>query len=147
MEMSLISKAHIAEDTIELVYKKPHGFRFTAGQNIDITLGTMVKPLSIAASPNEPVIRIAMRMTGSKFKKLLQKAKTVRFDGPFGNFILPPSTRKKIIMLAGGIGITPIYSMIKYAYEKKLKYKINLFYKNSSIARAAFLEELKKWNV
>ncbi|MEK6932763.1 MAG: FAD-dependent oxidoreductase, partial [Nanoarchaeota archaeon] len=34
------------------------------------------------------------------------------------------------VMLSGGIGITPLRSMIKYSLDKKLKIKITLFYSN-----------------
>ncbi len=45
-------------------------------------------------------------------------------------------------MLSGGIGITPLRSMMQYATDKKLSCKITLFYSNKAVQDIAFLEEL-----
>lgn len=50
---------------------------------------------------------------------------------------------KPIVMLAGGIGITPMYSMIQWATEEKLPHKITLHFSNSAPERATFLKELE----
>ena len=142
--LPLIRKYEIAESTMAFEFKKPKSFKFIAGQTIDIGVGTMVYTFSIAAAPDEQVLRIATRMRKeSKFKQALLKAKKVRMQGPSGDFVLPKGTERLIVFIAGGIGITPFYSMIK-SYPP---HKISLFYKNSSRARAAFLDELKKFNV
>lgn len=145
--LPLISRKTIAEGTMAFEFKKPKNFAFRAGQSIDMTIGTQVYPFSIAASPNEPILRIATRMrTESKFKNKLKKlpiGTKVRIQGPSGDFVLPKNTKKRIVMIAGGIGITPFYSMI----TSRPPHKISLFYKNSSPARAAFLDELKTFQV
>ena len=145
--LPLISKREIATDTMAFEFTKPKKFKFIAGQTIDVTVGTRIYTFSIAASPDEPVLRIATRMRpDSVFKNNLKKIKIggkVRIQGPSGDFVLPKNTKKRIIMVAGGIGITPFYSMIK----SNPPHKISLFYKNSSSARAAFLDELKQFKI
>jgi len=47
-----------------------------------------------------------------------------------GDFVLPRNKRKKLVFIAGGIGITPFRSMIKYLIDKKEKRDIVLFYSN-----------------
>ena len=138
--MPLKSKKTIAQDTMAFEFEKPLGFKFNAGQTIDVGIGTMVYTFSIAAAPQEKILRIATRMRKeSKFKQGLLKAKKVRIQGPSGDFVLPKSTKKSIIFIAGGIGITPFYSMIK----ANPPHKILLFYKNSSRAKTAFRDELE----
>lgn len=138
--LPLIQKYEIAQDTMAFEFEKPKGFKFVAGQTIDIGVGTMMYTFSIAAAPDEKVLRIATRMRKeSKFKQALLKAKKVRLQGPSGDFVLPKNTKKKIIFIAGGIGITPFYSMLK----SHTPHKISLFYKNSSLAKTAFRDELK----
>ncbi|MDZ7379022.1 MAG: FAD-dependent oxidoreductase, partial [candidate division KSB1 bacterium] len=44
---------------------------------------------------------------------------------------------------AGGIGITPFISMLRYINEESLNYKITLIYSNSDRASTPFLEELQ----
>jgi glycine betaine catabolism B len=46
-------------------------------------------------------------------------------------------------MLSGGIGITPLRSMIKYSIDKKLSNNIILLYSNSSESDIAFKNELE----
>lgn len=141
--LPLIRKYEIAESTMAFEFKKPKKFTFIAGQTIDIGVGTMVYTFSIAAAPDEQVLRIATRMRKeSKFKQALLKAKKVRMQGPSGDFVLPKNTKKKIILIAGGIGITPFYSMIKF----KSSHQISLFYKNSSLAKTAFRDKLEWLN-
>ncbi len=141
--LPLIKEAEIAKDTWAFEFAKPKKFIFKPGQTVDVTVGTMIYTFSIAASPNESILRIAMRMRKeSKFKQALKKIKPgqkVRIQGPSGDFVLPQNTKKRIILVAGGIGITPFYSMIM----SHPKHKISLFYKNSSPSRSAFLDELK----
>ena len=47
-------------------------------------------------------------------------------------------------MIAGGIGITPFRSMIKYAFDQKLKTPITLIYSNSD-ENFPFKKELDQW--
>lgn len=142
--LPLVKREEIAEDTWAFEFKKPPKFSFIAGQTIDVGVGTMMNTFSIAASPDEPVLRIATRIRKeSQFKQALFKAKTVRIQGPSGDFVLPKSTKRPIVMIAGGIGITPFYSMITSAPP----HKISLFYKNSTTSRAAFLGEFKSLRV
>jgi ferredoxin-NADP reductase len=53
-------------------------------------------------------------------------------------------TAKPAVILAGGIGITPFYSMAKHAAKEKLPHKILLFYSNRRPEDAAFLKELQQ---
>jgi len=45
-----------------------------------------------------------------------------------GDFILPENLNEKLVFVAGGIGITPMRSMIKFTTDQKQKRDIVLFY-------------------
>jgi ferredoxin-NADP reductase len=47
------------------------------------------------------------------------------------------------VFLAGGIGITPIRSILKQAAQDRLPHKLYLFYSNREVDDAAFLEEFE----
>lgn len=86
-------------------------------------------------------------MTGSPFKESLLSllGQHVEISGPFGRFILDEGKTQNAdtrVMVAGGIGITPFRSMIKYATDKKLGDKIILIYSNKTAEDIAFLGEL-----
>jgi ferredoxin-NADP reductase len=64
-----------------------------------------------------------------------------------GDFVLPKDQNKKLVFVAGGIGITPFRSMLKYLLDTKQKRNIVLFYSNKTqeeIAYKDLLEECAK---
>jgi len=62
--------------------------------------------------------------------------------GPYGDFTFH-GEYDKVGMLSGGIGITPLRSMIKYSIDKKLNANITLLYSNSLESDIAFKDELE----
>jgi ferredoxin-NADP reductase len=63
--------------------------------------------------------------------------------GPFGDFTFN-GEHKKIGMLSGGIGITPLRSMIKYSTDKGIGTDIILLYSNRSEDDIAFNDEFER---
>jgi ferredoxin-NADP reductase len=55
-----------------------------------------------------------------------------------GDFSLPRSQKKKLVFIAGGIGITPFRSMIKSLIDSGEKRDIVIFYGNNSVADIAY---------
>lgn len=150
----LILKETVAEGTMAFHFKKPPGFVWKAGQSIDLTLLNPpetdvegnARTFSVASAPHEADIMIATRMRDTAFKRVLGKMEIgtkVQIAGPFGSFTLHQKSDRTAIMLVGGIGITPFYSMIKDATRRKLPRRIYLFYSNRRSEDAAFLSELK----
>ena len=131
-------------------------FVFKPGQCIRITLSDPLyedkkgnaRDFSIASSPAEPSLMIATRMTGSAFKQSLADlplGSSVRASGPDGDFLLDADRMRPAVFLAGGIGITPFRSMIKYTIEQHSPQRLTLVYCNRSPDDAAFLDELQNW--
>ncbi len=155
--LPLIKRQEIADKTWAFWFALPrrssakagyYPFSFKAGQNADFGVGD-VRTFSIASSPNdhETIMIAVRRLGGSDFKKNLMTmpiGTKVRVQGPLGDFVLPKKSDRPIVMLAGGIGITPMLSMIAWATEEKLPHKITLFFANSSPKRATFLKELEE---
>ena len=63
--------------------------------------------------------------------------------GPFGGFVLHNNPSRPGVFLVGGIGITPVRSMILQATRDKRSQPLYLFYSNLRPEDAAFLEELQ----
>lgn len=57
-----------------------------------------------------------------------------------GDFTLPKDPSKKLVFIAGGIGVTPFRSMLKYLIDKNEKRDIVMFYSNRSAADIAYKE-------
>ncbi len=158
-EVELKSKKEIAAGTMAFVFAKPADFQFKAGQHMRMTL---INPAetdkkgnsrfwSLASSPQDTDLVIAMRMGPSAFKKAIQNMQIgekvliqVLLNVPHGAFALHDDTAKPAVMIAGGIGIVPLYSMIKDATENNLPHKITLLYSNRRPEDAPFLHELEQ---
>jgi glycine betaine catabolism B len=101
---------------------------------------------TIASSPTEDRIRLATKFNpkSSSFKLALQKLKPgdeIYTSNIEGDFILPKENRK-LAFIAGGIGITPFLSMMKYLVDKKIKHDIVLFIANKTEEDIVFQELL-----
>ncbi len=156
-QTTIIGYKKILENTVEVSFKRPSAFSFKAGQYIQVGLPKLLhadykgssRVLSIASSPTDKeVISVAFRDTGSGFKQTIKEmniGSTVKIDGPYGFYTLPEKLSGSIIFIAGGIGIVPFLSMIRYASESKgqLAYPTTLIYLNSNKERAVYLNELK----
>jgi ferredoxin-NADP reductase len=137
------------KNILSIRFAKPNGFDYLAGQYIFITLGEgdaeVTKHLTISSSPTENFLEITKRLTGHPFANALLSLKpgdNVRIKGPYGKFVL--GDHKKIGMLSGGIGITPLRSMIKYSTDKILSTSIILIYSNKNEDDIAFKDEFQE---
>jgi len=155
IKLPILEQKIIAEKTCEVSFglsgKK---FEFLAGQYIRVTVPKLLYPdpkgtsrvFSIASSPNDKnKLNIAFRDSGSGFKRTLMELPLSSFidiEGPFGYFTLPKDTSNPLVFVAGGIGITPFLSMIRFVVEQKLTHQITLLYANRNTESAAYLEEL-----
>ncbi len=159
-EVALKVKRQIAEETMEFVFEKPKYFAFKAGQHIRMTL---INPpetdaegnsrfFSLASTPQDKDLVIAMRMRDTAFKRVLKSMKSgtkvliqILLDAPHGAFALHDDHTKPAVYIVGGIGIVPAYSMIKDATERKLSHKLVLFYSNRRPEDAPYLTKLEKF--
>ena len=128
----------VAENTMAFFFEKPASFAFKAGQSIDLTLINPpetdaegnTRAFSIASAPGDPDLMIATRMRDSAFKRVLSRADfglDVKIDGPFGSFTLHKNANKPALFFAGGIGITPFFSMATDAARNRLPHQVYLF--------------------
>jgi ferredoxin-NADP reductase len=89
---------------------------------------------------------IAMRMRKTVFKSALKAAALgTKFivSRPRGSFTLHRDITRPAVFLAGGIGITPIRSTLRWATQEHLPHKLYLFYSNREADDAAFIEEFE----
>lgn len=153
--VKLLKRESVAKETMAFYFEKPADFSFKAGQYVDIELldqDTGVDDdkwhsFSIASTPAENYVMVATRMRDTKFKNKLKDAESgyeVGLHGPNGSFLLHNDSSKPAVMLAGGIGITPMHSMIFDAEKAKPDHKITLFYSDGSPAEIAFTEQFNE---
>lgn len=111
--------------------------------------GKLTSPhaFSIASSPEKiPLIQFGIKIKG-KFTQGLAKltpGKEMFVYGPYGTFIFNPHTDKDAVFIAGGVGITPLISSIRYAADKKLPNELILLYSSRRADAVLYYEEIKK---
>lgn len=152
-ETGLLKKEHLASDIFAFHFQKPKSFSFIAGQYIRIYLDIPnpdergnSRPLSLVSKPNEPTLTVTTRMGISSFKNALFSIKektTVKIFGPLGGFVLKPEI-KTHVFLAGGIGITPIRSIILDVFERNKGLSIYLFTSFKTPDEVVFAEDFDK---
>jgi ferredoxin-NADP reductase len=123
---------------------------FQAGQFLQVTLNSdpgLKRYLSISNSPTEiGYLEFTKKITESDFSRALSGLRPGDSAGvkyPFGKFTLEGSPAK-IAFISGGIGITPIRSMCKFAADKNLAKDIILIYANRSINDIAFKDDFAR---
>jgi len=149
---------------IERIKRAPsvESFRFALDKGIDFLPGQFLqvildqenktnkelnKYLSFSSSPTKEYIEVTKRLSESKFSQKLNSLATgneVLFKASLGNCVYKQEY-KKIGFLIGGIGITPVISIIEYIVDKKLDTDVLLLYSNKTEQDIAFKKELDQW--
>ena len=154
--LKLKRKRKIASNIVDFVFKPSQRLAFTPGQYMELTLGHP-KPdsrgnrrfFTIASSPTEDYLNLGVRFypDSSSFKKALYRidGRTTIIAGQVaGDFTLPPDPRQKLVFIAGGIGITPFRSMLKYLLDMRQPRDIVLFYANKTANEIAYTDILSE---
>ncbi|CAN1525133.1 HCP oxidoreductase, NADH-dependent [Spirosomataceae bacterium] len=150
---------HEANDTFTVQFSAvPNIFRdFSAGQYMTIKVNingeTFFRTFSISSIPNtENTLTLTIKkIKGGKLTNYLAEnlkvGDSLEVTAPSGQFYLnpEPANQKHYVMIAGGSGITPIYSMIGTILKFEPKSKITLLYANRTSNRIIFKEKFEKW--
>lgn len=101
---------------------------------------------SIASSPTQNYLDITMNLVGQFTKKLWQKnvEDYLIFKGPFGKFYFNKDMKNDLILIGGGLGISPLMGITRYCNDNSLKNKINLIYSVRTPSDIVYDEEIKK---
>ena len=101
---------------------------------------------TISSSPTEDLLQFTtMYREESEYKRALFALKvgdTVDINGPFGDFVLDPADAGPRLFIAGGIGITPFRSMLKYNQDQNLNLPLILLYSVKTKSEGAFVDQL-----
>jgi ferredoxin-NADP reductase len=155
----LKEKITLAKDTFEFVFTKPSGFVYTAGQYMEWTIPHtradsrgVRRYFTISSTPADDTVRLGVKMypNGSTLKQKLSKlepGEVIYGMHPVGDFVLPADPNTPVILVAGGIGITPFMSMIRTHLTQGGTRSITLFYANKSYEEIAYLKELSESGV
>jgi len=157
--LKLQTTTQLAPDIYEFRFSGDRRLRFRPGQYLEWTLRHS-RPdsrgnrryFTIASSVDERQVRLGVKFYpgASSFKKALlamRPGSEIVASQLAGEFVLPENKREKLVFMAGGIGITPFRSMIRYLLDHDEKRPITVLYSNKTapeIVYADVLEEARK---
>ncbi|MGQ9569581.1 MAG: ferredoxin--NADP reductase [Thermodesulfovibrionales bacterium] len=147
-ETKVIDVIQRTHDIKSFRFAVPEEINFRPGQFFVLTIKIngkeATKHFSFSISPTEKgYVEFTKRITSSEFSQALDKLKIgdwARLKLPNGFFTFE-GEYKKIAFLVGGIGITAVRSMCKYACDRKLSTDIILVYGNKSEKDIAFYDD------
>ena len=156
--LALKERAEIADGTMAFWFDTSGtDYTFRAGQNADFTLidppqtdaEGNTRTFSFASSPSHSgSFMIATRMRRTAFKNSLKElplGAKLKVSPALGSFTLHKDISRPAVFLTGGIGITPMRSIIEWATLAKLPHKLLLLYSNRTPQTTAFLSDLETW--
>lgn len=135
-------------------FKTEEELFFTAGQYLQLIFDPedrrnrdLNKFLSFSCAPNKDYIEVTKRLSNSVFSKrlqALQEGDPLLIRAPMGKCVLHPD-HNKVLFLVGGIGITPVISMLEDIFEQGDIMDIVLIYANRHYQDVAFADMLTDW--
>ncbi len=143
-----------ATDTYDFVFSSHKPLRFAAGQYLEWTLDTdhpdnrgNRRYFTLANAPTENRVRLGIKFypESSAFKRSLaamQPGESIYAGQLAGGFTLPRSRKRKLVFIAGGIGITPFRSMLRELLDRDERREIVVLYGNERQADIAYLDVL-----
>jgi ferredoxin-NADP reductase/Na+-translocating ferredoxin:NAD+ oxidoreductase RnfD subunit len=154
--LTLKCKTQLAPDIYEFRFTCGRRVRFRPGQYLEWTLrhprpdsrGTR-RYLTIASSADEREVRIGVKFyaAASSFKRSLlamRPGNEIVASQLAGEFALPPNRREKLAFMAGGIGITPFRSMIRYLLDHNEERPITVLYSNKAAPEIVYADVLEE---
>jgi len=121
------------------------------GQFVEVSLfGIGEAPISISSSPTQKgSFELAVRAVGNVTKAMhtLNRGAIVGIRGPFGQgFPLEEMKGKDLLIVAGGIGLVPLRSLIHYVLDHRSQFgRLLVLFGARTPAEQLFLDELAVW--
>ncbi len=137
--------------SLELAPEGHAGLDFQPGQFAWFTLGEtpfalQQHPFSLAGSADRARIRFSASAVGDFTRGLGQVRPGSRawIEGPFGAFVPASDPARSLLMIAGGIGVTPFISMLRSLADQRSPQPVTLIYANRCWSEVAFRDELEQ---
>ncbi|GAC1498492.1 MAG: FAD-dependent oxidoreductase [Candidatus Saccharimonadales bacterium] len=160
MQAILDHKEQLTTSIWSFYFQTEGKLNFTAGQYIELTLKHKNcdkrgdrRWFSVSSSPNEDLVMITTRfdpINGSSFKKALMTLKpgdVTYISQPMGDFVLPKIVQTPLVFVAGGIGITPFHSILKWLAYTHEQRPIKFIYGVNNEDDIIFQETFSKANI
>ncbi|ROQ28794.1 pyridoxamine 5'-phosphate oxidase family protein [Gallaecimonas pentaromativorans] len=145
-------------EQIRSFYLTPQGAAlpdFAPGQHLALRLAVpgqdkaVVRTYSLSCAPADEFLRISVKREGlasSFLHDAIVAGSVLQTRAPEGNFYIDVESSRPLVLLAGGIGITPLLSMAREALARNTQRaeprRVYLFHSARSLAQLPFRQEL-----
>lgn len=144
-ERSLLVAQVIREthDVVTLVLRDQDGnaFEFLPGQFFTVSIDGATRNYSASNAPGGEELHLTIKKKdgGRVSPRLFELAlgASLRVAGPYGSFVADPTSSRPLILIGGGVGITPLMSIARAAAGE-----VALFYANRSPEDVVFAASL-----
>ena len=148
--LTLVKKNIIANGIYDFVFASDRPIKFRPGQYLEWTLPHRYPDnrgnrrfFTIASSPTEQTVNLGVKFYEpmSTFKRALMAMKPEEILSAShlsGEFTLPSNKKRKLVFIAGGIGVTPFRSIVQYMLDTNDVRPAVLLYSNKTIAEIAY---------
>ncbi|WP_431081465.1 pyridoxamine 5'-phosphate oxidase family protein [Pseudomonas thivervalensis] len=129
--------------------------RFEAGQHLPVRIqlegqnAPSIRTYSVSSAPSDDFLRISVKRDGSVSSHLHEQVRAlheIEARAPQGHFTVQPTERRPLVLLAAGVGITPLLSMLRevvYQGQRISRMRpVWLVQSARSVADLAFREEI-----
>jgi predicted ferric reductase len=126
---------------------KPRGGQFILVRFLTKELWWQEHPFSLSMLPDKGQIRLTIRQLGDFTNQVpnLKPGTKVAISGPHGAFVADRATHEKLLLIAGGIGITPLRSLLQEFAAQQSKRDIVLLYGNRNRQEIVLQKELEQF--
>ncbi len=102
-------------------------------------------PFTISAAPEDALLRFSIKKEGAFTSSIpgLMPGDSVKVAGPLGVFCRGIDEKPEIVMIAGGVGITPFLSVLRHFRNGKAKNRVLLFWANKTLSETFCLDEIR----
>jgi len=119
-------KLEVISGAVRVVFKKHFAAQYKVGQYVFLNfpeIGLLEwHPFTLASGPDESYCEVMIKGLGDHTKKLLAAAEGnkqlwIRVDGPYGKWPYNFSRFRGVVLVAGGVGVTPSMALIRHVFH------------------------------
>lgn len=103
-------------------------------------------PFTLSCAPGDDTLRMTIKKSGAFTSSIpdIEPGTPIQCTGPYGQFCKDIGTRREVVMIAGGVGITPFLSVLRHFRETGADNDITLFWANKTPGDAFAAAELEQ---
>jgi ferredoxin-NADP reductase len=148
--VSVLATVQETSDIATIRLERPHDFEFKPGQFVAVRIRVdgkdHVRCYSISSAPGSiGYFEISVKRQGCVSNALHATARPggrLSVRSPGGAFVYPSGDDRPIVLLGGGVGVTPLMSMLRHAVNVEPTRPIALLYSVRTEKDIAFRDEL-----